>query len=74
MLSSLILSMAMSMSPATAIDTNDLQVQEVSRRRGSLRISEKGSSEPISRRRGSLRISEKGSSEPISRRRGSLRI
>jgi len=74
MLSSLILSLAMSMSPATEIETNDLQVQEVNHRRGSLRISNNGSSVPTNHRRGSLRISNNGSSVPTNHRRGSLRI
>jgi hypothetical protein len=65
MLSSIILSLAMSMSPATAIETNNLQAEEANHKRGTLRINHK---------RGTLRINHKRGTLRINHKRGTLRI
>ncbi len=78
MLSSIILSMAMSVSPAPIADTHSLNIQEIGRARGSLRINAKQdlTIEKTGRARGSLRINAKQdlTIEKTGRARGSLRI
>ena len=65
MLSSIILSMAMSVSPAPVADFHDLDVTNINEKRGKLRINEK---------RGKLRINEKRGKLRINEKRGKLRI
>ena len=58
MLSSIILSMALSVTPTTTADIQNLDIQEVGRTRGSLRIDDQDNLtiEKVGRTRGSLRI------------------
>ena len=65
MLSSIILSMAMSVSPATLTDTQSLNIENIDHKRGELRIDHK---------RGELRIDHKRGELRIDHKRGELRI
>jgi hypothetical protein len=76
MLSSLILSMAMSVSPAPVIESDALITNEVGRIRGSVKINEqKTDVNTIGRIRGSVEINEQKSDvNTIGRIRGSVKI
>lgn len=78
MLSSIILSMAMSVSPAPIADTHSLDIQEIGRARGSMRINAEQDLDikETGRARGSMRINTKDdlTIEKTGRARGSMRI
>ena len=71
MLSSIILSLVMTTSPATALDattsmeTSNLQVQDINQKRGSIRMNQK---------RGSIRMNQKRGSIRMNQKRGSIRM
>lgn len=62
MLSSIILSLVMSTTPVTAIDnatsieTTNLHVQEINKKRGSIRMNKKRGSIRMNKKRGSIRM------------------
>ncbi|OUR61994.1 hypothetical protein A9Q74_05940 [Colwellia sp. 39_35_sub15_T18] len=78
MLSSIILSMAMSVSPAPIADTHSLDIQEIGKARGSMRINAEQdlTIEKAGKARGSMRINSKEnlSIEKAGKARGSMRI
>jgi hypothetical protein len=78
MLSSIILSMAISVTPTPIADTHSLDIQEIGKARGSLRINAEDdlSIERVGKARGSLRIDAEDdlTIERVGKARGSLRI
>ena len=56
MLSSIILSLVMSTSPASAIDTNDLQTQEVNQEHNLIQINKKRGTIRMNKKRGTIRM------------------
>ena len=74
MLSSIILSVVMSVSPAPAIDTNDLQEQEIIQQDSLNQINKKRGTLRINKKRGTLRINKKRGTLRINKKRGTLRI
>ena len=78
MLSSIILSMAMSVSPAPVADAHNLDIQEIGERRGGLRINADNNLDiqEIGERRGGLRINTDNDLDiqEIGERRGGLRF
>ena len=74
MLSSIILSMAMSASPAPIQDIQNLDIENVDKKRGTLRIDKKRGTLRIDKKRGTLRIDKKRGTLRIDKKRGTLRI
>ena len=78
MLSSIILSMAMSVSPAPAADVHNLNIQEVGNKRGSRRLSNENilNVETVGNKRGSRRLSNENilNVETVGNKRGSRRL
>tara|TARA_R110002050_G_scaffold247681_2_gene385462 strand:- start:548 stop:784 length:237 start_codon:yes stop_codon:yes gene_type:complete len=78
MLSSIILSMAMSVTPAQVEDINNLDIQEVGARRGTRRLSNeyKFDVEKVGARRGTRRLSNENDLiiETVGARRGTRRL
>jgi hypothetical protein len=78
MLSSIILSMAMSVSPAPVADANNLDIEEISAKRGTRRLSENKNLniEVVSAKRGTRRLSNNNNLnvESASAKRGTRRF
>jgi len=78
MLSSIILSMVMSVTPTQTVDIHKLETQEIGRARGSIRINNENQLdiERTGRARGSIRINNENQLdiERTGRARGSIRI
>lgn len=75
MLTSLVLSMAMSATPAPVIENNTLETQEISRSKRQLRIQDKLDINEISRSKRQLRINAKSLEvTEVSRSKRQLRI
>jgi hypothetical protein len=78
MLSSIILSLAISVSPTPTADIQKLDIQEIGKARGSLRINtgNKLTIDTVGKARGSLRINSENelTINTVGKARGSLRI
>ncbi|PCI58490.1 MAG: hypothetical protein COB35_13710 [Gammaproteobacteria bacterium] len=76
MLGSLILSMAMSATPAPVVDTNTFSVKEVARPRGRIRIDmQKLDVQEVARPRGRIRIdAQKLDVQEVARPRGRIKF
>ena len=63
MLNSIILSLVMSISPASSIDSvtnaTDLQTQEVNQKRGTIRMNQKRGTIRMNQKRGTIRMNQK---------------
>jgi hypothetical protein len=74
MLSSIILSLAINAAPVPTAEVVKLDIQEIGRSRGSVRIDDSPESKEVGRSHGSVRINYSSESKEVGRSRGSVRI
>ena len=76
MLSSIILSLTMNTTPAPmpSINVANLELEQVGRKRGQIKINDKFDIEEIGRKRGQIKINDKIDIEEICRKLGQIKL